>query len=107
MADGLPKRATRATFGLLYEGLVSDLATKIVAASDELWEQGRLLYGARHDKDWSLTDCISFVLMEREKIVEALTADRHFEQAGFVTSDNICLNASLWARRRDNCGGRA
>jgi hypothetical protein len=38
----------------------------------------------RPDKDWSLTDCISFVVMEDENIKEALTADHHFEQAGFV-----------------------
>lgn len=36
------------------------------------------------DKDWSLTDCISFVVMEQHGISEALTADHHFEQAGFT-----------------------
>lgn len=35
------------------------------------------------NKDWSLTDCISFVVMQREGIDEALTGDRNFEQAGF------------------------
>jgi len=35
------------------------------------------------DKEWSLTDCISFVLMKQEGVTEALTADAHFVQAGF------------------------
>ena len=47
-------------------------------------ELGIERYVARSDKEWSLTDCISFVVMEREGIREALTGDRHFEQAGFV-----------------------
>ena len=33
---------------------------------------------------WSLTDCISFMVMDDEGLKEALTADRHFEQAGFT-----------------------
>ena len=37
-----------------------------------------------NDKEWTLTDCISFVVMQREGITDALTADHHFEQAGFV-----------------------
>jgi predicted nucleic acid-binding protein len=41
------------------------------------------LFATRSDKDWSLTDCLSFVVMERKGIREALTADNHFEQAGF------------------------
>jgi predicted nucleic acid-binding protein len=41
------------------------------------------LYQKRGDKEWSLTDCILFVVMTREGIAEALTGDHHFEQAGF------------------------
>ena len=39
-------------------------------------------YRTRPDKNWSLTDCLSFVVMERSQLTEALTTDRHFEQAG-------------------------
>jgi predicted nucleic acid-binding protein len=46
-------------------------------------ETGLELYHARPDKDWPLTDCISFVVMDDEKLTDALTGDRHFEQAGF------------------------
>lgn len=44
------------------------------------WE----LISNRTDKNWSLVDCSSFVVMQEKKIVEALTTDHHFEQAGFV-----------------------
>ncbi|MEO8662181.1 MAG: hypothetical protein ABI693_27200 [Bryobacteraceae bacterium] len=42
---------------------------------------GRSSYRSRGDKDWSLTDCLSFVVMERPRLTEALTTDHHFEQA--------------------------
>jgi hypothetical protein len=48
-----------------------------------LFEAGTDLYSRRSDKEWSLTDCISFVVMQEQGIGEALTGDRHFEQAGF------------------------
>jgi hypothetical protein len=37
------------------------------------------------DKNWSLTDCASFLIMEEERLAAALTHDRHFTQAGFQT----------------------
>lgn len=36
------------------------------------------------DKEWSLTDCASFVLMRERGLTEALAHDHHFEQAGFI-----------------------
>ena len=84
LADGLAKYGTRRVFKLVYDDLVADPATKIVGSSDELWKQGRLMYESRPDKQWSLTDCLSFVVMERQRIGEALTGDHHSEQAGFV-----------------------
>lgn len=41
-------------------------------------------YESRRDKDWSLTDCASFLVMRETGITEALTYDQHFQQAGFA-----------------------
>jgi predicted nucleic acid-binding protein len=54
-----------------------------VPASEELVAKGVQLYSQRGDKNWSLIDCISFVVMEEYGLTEALTADHHFEQAGY------------------------
>jgi len=45
---------------------------------------GWQLYCDRLDKEWSLTDCVSIAVMERDQIKEAFTSDHHFEQAGFI-----------------------
>jgi predicted nucleic acid-binding protein len=55
----------------------------LVSASPMLFEAGLKLYADRSDKDWSLTDCISFHLMQDRGINRALSHDQHFEQAGF------------------------
>ena len=54
-------------------------------ASPELFAAGFDLYRLRPDKAWSLTDCISFVVMRERGMTEALAYDQHFEQAGFRT----------------------
>lgn len=69
---------TRALFIEIVETLRSDSATQVVAASPELFQAGFDLFARRPDKDWSLTDCISFSLMEKYGITDALTSDRHF-----------------------------
>lgn len=84
LADALCRPPRREFFGLFLERLRSEPRTIIVPATEDLFEAGLDLYLDRPDKAWSLTDCISFVVMEREGLKEALTGDSHFEQAGFV-----------------------
>jgi predicted nucleic acid-binding protein len=55
----------------------------VVAYSPAVFQAGFDLFAARPDKDWSLTDCISFAVMTEHGLTDALTADHHFEQAGF------------------------
>jgi predicted nucleic acid-binding protein len=56
----------------------------VIACTEQLFQEGLDLYERRPDKDWSLTDCISFVVMKKAGISDALTGDHHFEQAGFT-----------------------
>jgi predicted nucleic acid-binding protein len=67
----------------LVEAAESRANPEIVLVEEELWKEGLALHYARSDKQWSLTDCISFALMTRRHITRALAYDRHFEQAGF------------------------
>jgi len=55
----------------------------IVPQSSIQFQEAFVLYARRADKTWSHTDCASFQIMKRGRIAEALTHDRHFEQAGF------------------------
>lgn len=73
----------RALYVPFVEELLKDSATIYVPSSATLLRQGLTLFGDRPDKDWSLVDCISFVVMKQRRLKEALTADRHFVQAGF------------------------
>ena len=57
---------------------------EIVPTNAELFENALRLYRERPDKDWSLTDCASFVVMREREISVAFTSDKHFKQAGFV-----------------------
>lgn len=57
---------------------------EVIHVNEDLWQRGWQLFLARPDKEWGLTDCISFVVMNDYKLTEAFTADKHFEQAGFV-----------------------
>lgn len=68
----------------LIDHFYTDPQIIIIPPSPELFDAGLALYRSRPDKGWSLTDCISFIVMEREGITEALTGDHHFEQAGFI-----------------------
>jgi predicted nucleic acid-binding protein len=74
----------RADFVSLYRALVSHPRVKIVPADTRRFRQAVDFFERRPDKNWSLTDCLSFLVMRHEGIAEALTGDKHFEQAGFA-----------------------
>jgi hypothetical protein len=84
VGNALARSARRQAFCQLLEELERDTDTLVVPASEALFRRGVQLYGERLDKEWSLTDCISFLVMRDRSLTDALTADRHFEQAGFV-----------------------
>jgi len=73
----------RPKFLSLLDDVETNTNVVIIPPEPEIFLLGIELYRSRADKAWSLTDCISFVVMNREGITEALTADHHFEQAGF------------------------
>jgi predicted nucleic acid-binding protein len=57
---------------------------KVIPQSRDSFLNGLELYGQRADKAYSLTDCISMNVIEKESITEVLTNDKHFEQEGYV-----------------------
>jgi uncharacterized protein len=82
--DAYCRPEDRADFVALYRSLSNHPRIKIVAAETRLFQRGVDLFEQRRDKYWSLTDCLSFVVMQDEGITQALTGDKHFEQAGFT-----------------------
>lgn len=83
IGDALAKPRYRSAAVRLLRALEADAKVEIVPLSDELYQRALQLYSERPDKDWGLTDCISFVVMQARGVHEALTTDEHFQQAGF------------------------
>lgn len=83
VANALAAARMRLRFIALLDALKASAGSQIIEPESSTFNAGVDLYRDRPDKGWSLTDCISFVVMNREGITNALTADRDFEQAGF------------------------
>lgn len=79
-----PLRIPRPTLIDFIESLRTSPHVEIVHIDQQMDEQTWELFRSRPDKEWSWTDCASFVVMKQRGILEALTTDHHFEQAGFV-----------------------
>jgi predicted nucleic acid-binding protein len=67
----------------LVETLRADPKTTIVPQTRELFDAGLDLYAHRPDKGYSLTDAISMVICDQQRITRVLTHDWHFEQEGY------------------------
>lgn len=83
VGNSLSKQSNRHKMRPFHDFLRIHPLVTIIPASRDQFEQGLHLFDARRDKNWSLTDCISFEIMKEHRISEALTSDHHFEQAGF------------------------
>lgn len=78
-ARGLPRAAVLAFVAALQDST----EVEVVWVDKSLHRDALALLQQRLDKDWSLCDAVSFILMEARGLTEALTTDHHFEQAGF------------------------
>lgn len=79
-----PLRLPRPKIIAFVAALKSSPHMDILHVDATLDSQAWQLLVERSDKDWSLVDCSSFVIMQKAGLREALTTDRNFEQAGFV-----------------------
>jgi predicted nucleic acid-binding protein len=83
IGNALSKRRHREAAVQLLSALETDPSVEIVKLSTDLYADAFGLFRRRPDKEWGLIDCVSFVVMEAREIAEVLTADEHFDQAGF------------------------
>ncbi len=82
-ADALADASSRAKAVSFHATLLDDARFESLPADESQFDAGWKLYSSRSDKDWSLTDCISFAVMQERGLKDALTGDHHVEQAGF------------------------
>ena len=83
IGNALSKQRYRHAAVQLLDSLEADSTVEMVSLSDELYARALQLYRERPDKEWGLTDCVSFLVMRDRDLTEALTTDEHFQQAGF------------------------
>ncbi|MFL5691150.1 MAG: type II toxin-antitoxin system VapC family toxin [Ktedonobacteraceae bacterium] len=66
-----------------------DASVEVVHIERTIDDEAWALLEARLDKEWSLVDASSFIVMQRFGLVEAITTDHHFTQAGFTRIPRI------------------
>lgn len=67
----------------LYESIQIDPQILVISTTPLIRTTAKELYKNRLDKGYSMTDCISMVVMKQNNITEILTHDHHFTQEGF------------------------
>lgn len=83
LGNACSRAEDHADFLALLGGMRTSPRTVIIPLDSGLLQRGLDLFAGRPDKDWSLTDCTSFAAMTEKGLQDALTADHHFQQAGF------------------------
>jgi len=78
------------------QDLRTDPDIEVVPVDAALFDRAVEIYGARPDKEWGLTDCISFIVIQERGLTQVVTTDKDFGQAGFTS---LLTDASLDVRR--------
>jgi len=76
-------RSFKAQAAEVIEDFLTSGEVEIVNLDSALFQSAFELYRTHKDKSWGMTDCVSFVIMRERGIVDALTNDKDFRQAGF------------------------
>ena len=84
VANALSRPPYRKAVIRFLEAVLSSRNVGIVTVTHERFSRAWQLYKSRPDKEWGLTDCTSFIVMEEQRLREAFTADHHFQQAGYT-----------------------
>jgi predicted nucleic acid-binding protein len=84
IALAIVRRFPRSTVLMYSLELMENPNVEMVWVDEALHREAMDLLLVRQDKTYSLCDAISFVLMRKKGIREALTTDKHFEQEGFT-----------------------
>lgn len=82
--NSLSKVALRGRAAKAVQAVMAREDVVVVRVDEALWHKALALFQARTDKEWGLTDCISFEVMRQRHMKVALTGDYHFAQAGFT-----------------------
>lgn len=69
----------------LAEATLASKFMRVVYSDEGLFSEGMSIFKQHSDKEWSLTDCVSFAAMKKYGLRTAFTFDTHFKQFGFVT----------------------
>ena len=83
VGDAFSQPGARQQFIRLLDLLRQQPDVDIIPSTSDLFRRGTDFFCARPDKEWSLTDCILFVVMNELGITDSLTSDHHFERPGF------------------------
>ena len=84
IGDYFSKAVDQPTALLIRETLLASDRVQVVQVTPAHEVAAWAMFERFGDKDWGMTDCVSFVVMEEMQVREVFTADRHFAQAGFT-----------------------
>lgn len=69
--------------------LLHSPSVRLLHVDEALFHEGWRYFQQYQDKDYSLPDCISFVVMQQMRLSVVYAFDQHFSQAGFVKEPQI------------------